>query len=369
MMKGIIRTVAALVATVLFGLQCSCAPSHSAASMILMDADTGAVVYEHQAYTRSLVASTTKIMTAIVVLEHCDLDQIFTVPAEAVGIEGSSIYLKEGERITIRSLLYGLMLCSGNDAAVALALACSDSVPEFVDLMNLKAAQLNLKDTHFENPNGLDSDQHYSTASDLGKLTAYCLQNPAFLEIVSTKSIVMDHRCLQNHNKLLWSMEGCIGVKTGYTKAAGRILVSAAERKGRRLIIVTISDRNDWQDHKSLYDFGFGCYTEEIAIDAGQPVAQVTLLDGSNVSLSAAERFTVPGQKGDQLTVIPQHPKIFFQTGIPGSYAGFGAVFLGSRKIGEISLIWGGEANERTHTENTVIPRSGLPTSCGEAAS
>ena len=164
-------------------------------------------------------------------------------------------------------------------------------------------------------------------------------------------------------------MEGCIGVKNGYTKAAGRILVSAAERKGRRLIIVTISDRNDWQDHKSLYDFGFGCYTEEIAIDAGQPVAQVTLLDGSNVSLSAAERFTVPGQKGDQLTVIPQHPKIFFQTGIPGSYAGFGAVFLGSRKIGEISLIWGGEANERTHTENTVIPRSGLPTSCGEAAS
>ena len=309
-----------------------------------MDADTGKVLCSYHANERSLIASTTKIMTALVVLEHCDLDELYTVSREAVGIEGSSIYLKEGEQITIRTLLYGLMLSSGNDAAIALALACSDSVTEFVALMNLKAAELGLSQTHFENPNGLDGDNHYSTAADMATLTAYCLQNPDFIEIVSTRSISVEGRCLQNHNRLLWSVEGCIGVKTGYTRRAGRILVSAAERKGRRLIVVTINDRNDWQDHTALIDYGFEQYTEEISLEKGTPAVDVTLMDGSTATLLSGESFSVIGIAGDRLTVSPMHPKVFFQTGAAGEYVGFGAVYLGERKIGEIPLLWEGES-------------------------
>lgn len=328
-----------------------------------MDADTGAVLYDHAAEQRSLIASTTKIMTAVVVLEHCDPDAVFQIPREAVGIEGSSIYLKEGERLTVRELLYGLMLSSGNDAAVALALACSDSVLEFVDLMNLKADQLCLENTHFENPNGLDGENHYSTAADLGRLTAYALKNDDFLQIVSTKSIRIGERCLQNHNKLLWSLDGALGVKTGYTKAAGRILVSAAERSGRRLIAVTINDGSDWQDHKSLYEYGFSQYTEDISICPYERAVGVMLLDGSEAELLAGEKFPFYGMQGDQLTVVPIHPKVFFQAGEYGTEAGRGAVYLGSRKLGEIRLIWGGEVDEGENTENTVIPRACLPQS------
>ena len=151
-----------------------------------MDADTGRVLYAHNIDRRSLIASTTKIMTAVVVLEHCSADTVYTVPAQATNIEGSSIYLKEGEKLTIRELLYGMMLHSGNDAAIALALACSDSVPEFVALMNLKAQKLGLQDTHFDNPNGLDSETHYSTAADLANLTRYALQNNEFVRMVET---------------------------------------------------------------------------------------------------------------------------------------------------------------------------------------
>lgn len=363
MTKGIIRTVAAIAATVFLTLQGAAFPGHSAQSALLMDADTGRVLFSDRAGTRSLIASTTKIMTAVVVLEHCDPDRTFQIPAEAVGIEGSSIYLKEGEALTIRQLLYGLMLSSGNDAAVALALACSDSVPEFVDLMNLKAAELELIHTHFENPSGLDGDRHYSTAEDLGKLTAYALRNEEFLKIVSTRSISFGGRCLQNHNKLLWNLDGCIGVKTGYTKAAGRILVSAAERNGRRLIAVTICDGNDWKDHNSLYDYGFGLYSDVLSIHKGDAVAEITLLDGSKAHLLAGEEFQLSGLSEDRLIVTPLHPKVFFQPGEPGTYAGFGAVKIGDRKLAEITLLWGGEVHEGTYTENTVSPGLDLPES------
>lgn len=361
MRKAMIRTAAAFVATVLFTLQCTAVLQTSARNTILMDADTGEILYEQDAQSHALIASTTKIMTALVVLEHCALDLVFTVPHEAVGIEGSSMYLKEGEQLTIRELLYGLMLSSGNDAAVALALACSDSVEEFVALMNLTADKLSLENTHFENPNGLDGKAHYSSAEDLAKLTAYALKNEEFIRIVSTKNIRIGDRCLQNHNKLLWSMDGCIGVKTGYTRASGRVLVSAAEQDGRRLIAVTICDGNDWQDHKELYSFGFSCYSEDISIDAMEKVTEIQLIDGTMESLFAGEDFIFHGTKTDQLNVEPIHPKVFFQKGTAGSVAGYGAVFLGERKIGEIRLIWGGENLDGTNTEDTVGSRDCIP--------
>lgn len=359
----LIRTAAALLATVLFTFGAAAAPSVSAQCAILLDADSGAVLYAQNTDTRSLIASTTKIMTAVVVLEHCPLDTEYTIPPEATGIEGSSIYLKAGERLTIRDLLYGMLLHSGNDAAVALALACSDSVPEFVALMNLKAQQLGLKNTHFENPNGLDGETHYSTAADLAELTRYALENDAFREIVSTKSICIGQRALTNHNKLLWSVEGAIGVKTGYTKAAGRILVSAAERVGRRLIVVTINDGNDWQDHAALYDYGFSQYQTVEAIAAGQRVLRLPLMDGKTAILAAEQAFCYALAEGESLHVEPLYPRAAFTAGERGTFAGFGAVYLGEKQIGTIRLVWGGleEQHDGTLTEDHIGARRSIP--------
>ena len=336
------RTAATLIATVLFTLNSSAVPALSADSAILIDGDTGAVLFAHHARERSLIASTTKIMTAVVVLEHCDPEMAFTVPAEAVGIEGSSLYLAEGEVLTVRELLYGLMLHSGNDAAVALALACSDSVPEFVALMNLKAQELGMVDSHFENPSGLDGSAHYSTAEDLANLTSYALKIPLFREIVSTKSVQIGARHLTNHNKLLWMLDGVIGVKTGYTREAGRILVSAAEQKGRQLIAVTIDDRNDWEDHKTLYHYGFNLYEEKCFVEAGQKVTKIPLLCGKNTPLIAGEDFYYCVREGEKPCIIPAFPRIGLYCGEEGSTAGYGWIYLGQKKIGQIELLWGG---------------------------
>lgn len=364
MKKWIIRTAAAFVATVLFLFNAYAAPSTYAQCAILMDADTGRVLYAQNINRRSLIASTTKIMTAVVVLEHCAPDTVYTVPVQATNIEGSSIYLKAGEKLTIRDLLYGMMLHSGNDAAIALALACSDSVPEFVDLMNLKAQMLGLQDTHFDNPNGLDGETHYSTAADLANLTRYALQNESFVQIVSTKSMTIGSRYLTNHNKLLWSVEGAIGVKTGYTKAAGRILVSAAERNGRRLIVVTINDGNDWNDHAALYNYGFSCYQDQSVAVSGKIAASIPGWDGGSYPVAFAEDKTYPMLTGEKAEVIVLYPKMAFSACAPGEPAGKAAIMLGGKRIATVRLVWAEREvpNEGTITENTFGARSRLQT-------
>lgn len=233
----------------------------SAASAILMDADSGEVLYEKDAARRMRIASTTKIMTALVVLEHARLTDTITVTGDHM-VEGSSMYLKPGEVVTVEELLYGLMLCSGNDAALALA-DCCGGLETFVAAMNDKAAALGMTDTSFANPNGLDDENHYSTARDMAVLAAYAAQDPTFRRICSTRTATVGGRTMTNHNKLLSQVEGCIGMKTGYTRAAGRTLVSCAEREGRRLVAVTLCDGNDWADHKALYEMGFAENTEE----------------------------------------------------------------------------------------------------------
>lgn len=309
-------------------------------------------------------------MTAVVVLEHCSLDMEYEIPAEATGIEGSSVYLKPGEKLTVEALLYCMMLQSGNDAAVALALACSDNIQEFVDLMNLKAQQLSLRQTHFDNPNGLDGESHYSTASDMAKLTRYALQNPDFRRIVATKRMTCGGRSLCNHNKLLWSMEGAIGVKTGFTKAAGRILVSAAERKGRTLIAVTMNDGNDWQDHKALYDFGFSQYQEETLIHEGDTVAHLELMDGSRVPLIAASDVKYNVSDNENLIVTVLSPKYAFCPGAANTTAGTAAVRIGTKQIGLLRLLWADteKQNEGTNTENTFSARCSIAPCSGKVA-
>lgn len=362
-MKFWIRTVASLVAAVLFTLNCKAVPCLCAKSAILMDADTGQVLCAQGETEPALIASTTKIMTALLVVERGDLDRRVQIPSEATGIEGSSIYLKAGEILTVRELLYGMMLHSGNDAATALALDHSGSIEAFAAEMNRKAAALGLENSHFANPHGLDSEENYASAQDLAHLTQAALREPEFVEIVSTKSIRIGDRALTNHNKLLWTVEGAMGVKTGYTRAAGRILVSAAERGGRRLIAVTINDGNDWRDHKALYDFGFAQYTEAVAIQVGETVTAVPLLDGGSAPLLAGEAFSFSLMEGEQLTVRPLWPRAAFAPGDAGTLAGYGGVFVGERCVGTISLRWGGAEveNERTDTENLVCPGSCLP--------
>ena len=230
----------------------------SATAAVLLDADTGQLLYEKNGDEQMLIASTTKIMTALVALEQAEPDDTVTVTREHM-TEGSSMYLKPGETVRVEELLYGLLLCSGNDAALALT-ECAGGLEPFVALMNEKAAALGMTHTSFANPNGLDAEGHYSTARDMAVLAAAAMEEPTFRRICSSRAVTIGQRTMENHNRLLRQVEGCIGLKTGYTKAAGRTLVSCAERCGCRLIAVTLRDSDDWADHAALYEYGF-CLT------------------------------------------------------------------------------------------------------------
>ena len=237
-----------------------------AEAAVLWDADSDTILYSHNGEKRLPMASTTKIMTAIVALEEGDCDALVTIPKAAVGVEGSSCYLQEGEQLSLRSLLYALLLQSANDAAETIALYIAGGIEEFALLMNLKADSLGLSNTHFDNPHGLDSETHYTTATDLAKLADYCMQNPTFCEIWSTVSVRIplsdtEHaaipRHLHNHNRLLRTYAYCVGGKTGYTMRCGRCLVTAATQNEKTLISVTLNDKNDWADHVRMYNYGF----------------------------------------------------------------------------------------------------------------
>ena len=230
-------------------------PEISAKCAILTDGG-GEVLFEKNADMRALIASTTKLMTALVAVESAALDETVTPSEAACAVEGSSMYLKAGERYTVRQLLTGLLLASGNDAALALAEHCGGE-REFVRRMNEKAAALQMADSHFENPHGLDGEAHYSTARDLAKLMAAFCENEELRAIAALKSAAVGEQVYQNHNKLLSLCPGCVAGKTGYTDAAGRCLVSCCERQGQRLICVTLNDPRDWKDQCALYDWGF----------------------------------------------------------------------------------------------------------------
>lgn len=334
-------TVAVLIATVLL-FPCE-VRGISAQKAVLMDADTGRLLYEKDANSRSLIASTTKIMTALLICEQCNVLDRMKIPAEAVGIEGSSMYLREGEVLTLQELLYGLMLSSGNDAAVALAIYCGGTVEGFVQLMNDKAFRLGLQGTHFENPNGLDSPNHYSTARDLAVLAAYAMENPIFYQTVSTKTVRIGGRSLQNHNKILWRVDGADGVKTGYTKAAGRILVSSATRQGRRLICVTINDGNDWQDHSKLLESGFCQYTLQQIVRQGDCLGMVSVLGGESerVQLLASEDFVFPLSQNESPEIVLPGPGFVFAPVVQGQRAGVAYICLGGNVVGRVNVVYG----------------------------
>ena len=280
----------------------------SAQSAVVIDANSGRVLFSCNAHRKMGMASTTKIITAITALENSDINSVATVSPNAYGVEGSSMYLVLGEKLTLEELLWGLMLVSGNDAATAVAEHVSGSVEKFAELMNSTAQKIGATHSNFTNPHGLSDDNHYTTAQDLAKITAYALKNPKFREIVSTrtKSIPWkDHdynRHLVNHNKFLTMYDGCIGVKTGFTKATGRCLVTAVEKDGMCLVCVTLNAPDDWNDHKTLYDNAFSEYIPHTVKTADEYIATAKIKSGTSdtVTLTTKQDVIIPVKTGEE---------------------------------------------------------------------
>ena len=331
----------------------------SARRAYVLDAVSGRVLYEKNPREQSLIASTTKIMTALIVCEQCNVLDRMRIPKEAVGIEGSSMYLKEGEILTLQELLYGLMLSSGNDAAVALAIYCGGTVEGFAELMNDKARILGLQNTHFENPNGLDSPGHYSTAKDLAMLASYAMENPIFAKTVSAKQVKVGERHLTNHNKLLWQVEGADGVKTGFTKAAGRILVSSACREGRRIVAVTIDDPCDWKDHASLLEEGFARYSHQRIINQGDLLGTVEVVGGENcrVEVLAAEDFEYPLATDERPVTMLSGQGFVYAPAVEGADAGFAYVVINGKAVGKIPVVYGTTVEQIKEKEKSFLEK------------
>lgn len=301
-------------AAALLGLtMCTTAHAVNAKGAVVIEAQSGRVLFGQNEHERLAMASTTKIMTAMLTLEQEGLDEEFTVDPQAIRVEGSSMGLTEGDIVTLRTLAAGMLLASGNDAANAAAVRIAGSQDAFVQRMNERAAELGLRDTSFETPSGLDGDNHYSTAYDMAMLARAALGNPEFAEICGQYRMTLSYgnppykRWLKNHNRLLQDYDGTIGVKTGFTKSAGRCLVSAAQRDGVTLICVTLSCPDDWRTHAQLLDSGFAQVQAvdlagllpELALPVGGGLADsVAVLPAADahVALAAGERERVKAE-------------------------------------------------------------------------
>lgn len=274
----------------------------SARSAILIEADSGSVLFEKNSREPLPMASTTKIMTVLLCLESGCLDDEFIVDSEAIKVEGSSMGLQEGDIVTLRDLCCGMLLPSGNDAANAAAVRMAGSIEDFIPMMNSRAAEIGMADSRFFTPSGLDGAGHCSTAFDMALLSREAMKNPDFAAICSQSSMRLEYgnppyeRWLKNTNKLLNMYEGCNGIKTGFTDEAGRCLVSSAERDGVRLICVTLNARDDWHDHTKMLDYGFSVTRRQ----------NVSLFDGAYIPIygGTADKVRIKEEYTAELTVI-----------------------------------------------------------------
>lgn len=312
----------------------------SAASAIIMHSG-GEVIYEKNADDKRLIASTTKIMTAILAIENCELDKEVTVSSEWCGLEGSSMYLRAGQKLTVRQLVEGLLLTSGNDAAVAIACTASGDVESFAALMNEKACSLGMDNTHFDNPHGLDSKEHYSTARDMAVLMIYCMDNAVFCDIIGERSATVGDQTYYNHNKLLSRCEGCIGGKTGYTMAAGRCLVSCCERGGTRYVCVTLGDPDDWDDHCALYNEAFSEYSDRVIVskdDAFEvPYANIP---GSIIKAVPKNELRTFISRNSEVVLSVELPFMVIGPVFEGQYAGTATAYVDGEYAGSVELVY-----------------------------
>lgn len=359
-MKFISKAAAVLLAAIISTFYCTVSaaatemPEVTAKGAVVINADTGEVLFRKNADKRLPMASTTKIMTTILAIEHGRLDEQFTVDSQAVKTEGSSMGLCENDKVTVRALCYGMMLPSGNDAANCTAVRISGSIESFVGLMNQKAQQLGLSDTHFVTPSGLDdnTDEHYSTAQDMAMLTRYAMHNSTFREICSAKKVKLCfgdppyERWLYNTNKLLSSCHGVIGVKTGFTDKAGRCLVSCCERNGARLICVTLGDRNDWRDHSMLYDHCF-TFVSQQTLSAGNGRFELDVV-GSDVDkikcfAQPVKACLLNGRAKDVKTVV-HLPRFVYASVQKGDKVGDVEYWYNDTLIARTDILAGGDA-------------------------
>lgn len=328
------------------------AVSTGASCAILMDAGSGRILYEQNIHERRPIASITKLMTALVAVENTEaLETLITIQPEWTGIEGSSIYLNPNEKISMKALLYGLLLQSGNDAAAAIAGYVAGGEEAFAELMNDRAVRLNMKNSHFTNPSGLSDEGHYSTAYDMALLARECLNNQILAEMCATQRVEIEGRTFYNHNKLLHRYEGCIGMKTGYTELAGRTLVSAAVKDGQTLICVTLNDGNDWNDHEKLFDYGFGTYPAHVLCTQGDRFGSIrisgSLIPVLNVAAERTLAYPLKAGECPKLTVeLAEEAAAPVKAGMP---VGRAVWSLNGDVIGEIALICSGSADRNSY--------------------
>lgn len=318
-----------------------------ASAAIVIEESTGRILYASNENERLPMASTTKIMTALVALENSELDEVVTASENAFGVPGTSIYLEKGESLTLEQMLYGLMLASGNDAAVAIAEHVGGSVDGFCAMMNARAAALGCLDTHFVTPHGLPSDNHYTTAKDLVWIAREALKIPIFRKIVSTQRATLpwaNHtydRVLNNKNKLLSTYPGAIGVKTGYTKAAGRCLVFAAERNDMTLIGVVLNCPDWFVQSQALLDVAFADYKVHTALESGEAVRDILVLNGTlnRVTLEAGASLASPIAQSEDPEIVFTWPESIEAGFDKGAILGSAALVIDGQEICSVPLI------------------------------
>lgn len=343
-LKKLFCAIFALIFAVsVFSLPVSADTDVSARAAVLYEPDSNTFHYEKNADMRLPMASTTKIMTAVCAISMLDVSAVYSVPAEACGIEGSSLYLKAGDRVSVNDLLCALLLRSANDAAAALAILASGSIEAFAEKMNETASMLSLENTHFDNPHGLDSETHYSSARDLALIMEYAMQNEVFAKITASSkhTVTFPDRAqvLYNHNKLLFLRDDVIGGKTGFTKKSGRSLVSVARRDGVTLICVTLSAPDDWNDHSRLFDSGFETFERKTVFTKNDAIyADVSGGEKKKVLCRPTEDFSCTVKKGESLICDFAVPPLIFAPVREGEIIGILKVTQNGKVLGEICV-------------------------------
>lgn len=324
-------------------------PQITAQTAVLMNADNGEILFEKNKDLKRPMASTTKIMTALITLEAAAVNnKVVTITDEMVRVEGSSMGLLPGNQLTLKSLAAGMLLVSGNDAANSAAIAIGGSTKDFADLMNKKAAFLNMKNTHFVTPSGLDDSEHYTTAHDLGILAAAAMKNPDFAKIACEKAMNVQFinpnqvRRLGNHNKLLSMYDGCVGVKTGFTKKSGRCLVSSAVKNGVQLIAVTLNAPDDWNDHEKMLNYGF-TKLKGISVDDSSYSVTLPVVGGTSTSVAArgSEKTSIVIDVNEEsnLKRTVELPSFVYAPVEAGQVIGAVRYTIGSKTVAKIDLL------------------------------
>jgi len=318
----------------------------SGKSSIVICADTNQILYGENQHKKMGMASTTKIMTAIIALEHGNTTDMVTISQNAANQEGSSVYLKPNDIVSLSDLLYALMLNSGNDAAMAISEHIAKKPEDFAVLMNEKAFELGCRNTNFKNPSGLPEDGHYSTAYDMALIMSYAMKNDEFAKIVGTK----EHQImtadgvtyLRNHNKLLWQYPYCTGGKTGFTKAAGRCFVSSAKKNGVTLVCVTLDAPDDWNDHKTLLEHGFE-KAEMTPILSQNEILCTRKIRGVRLNILAGNDLTIPLKNGRKrhITIKVNLDETINDEINYGTLLGTGDIYVGNFLAGTVDLISG----------------------------